>query len=253
MAQTREERAAYQKAYRERKREVLAAYDKDYRERHREAVASRKKAWREANREANREAEAARHKAWREANREANREAEAARHKAYRERNREAEAARKKAYRERNPDKINAASAERRAARLGAVPRWARKDKEERAACRAMSADATFLSEHVGPAHVDHIVPLRGVIEKENGHVHRVSGLHVSWNLQVILGTENTSKGNRAPHLKLWFPGSTGCPEADERLRAAGILSPLRPSGGQAWQEPTTGGATPRPMTGVGS
>lgn len=83
-----------------------------------------------------------------------------------------------------NQDKLNAIYARRRAAKKGAVPRW---------------ANLFFISEayHLAklrtkmlgfPWHVDHIVPLQSPI---------VCGLHVEQNLQVIPGKLNQSKNNR--------------------------------------------------------
>ena len=46
---------------------------------------------------------------------------------------------------------------------------------------------------HVGPYCVDHIVPLKGITPQG----YRVSGLNVSWNLQILTSEANSRKRNR--------------------------------------------------------
>lgn len=91
-------------------------------------------------------------------------------------------------YREKNKANIliKAATdhAKRRAAMLNAVPRWA-----DLKAVRAIYAEARRLTRETGiQHHVDHCVPLKHKL---------VRGLHNEFNLQVMTGSENMSKGNR--------------------------------------------------------
>lgn len=87
-------------------------------------------------------------------------------------------------YRKDNPDKRAAFEGKRRSRKLNATPKW---------------ANDFFISEayHLakireqvvgGKWHVDHIVPLQSKL---------VCGLHNEFNVQVIPGKENLSKGNR--------------------------------------------------------
>lgn len=83
-----------------------------------------------------------------------------------------------------NPAYVRANTAARRAARVGATPKWA-----DKAAIQGFYEDARWFTEVTGKVHhVDHIVPLRGK---------NVCGLHVHWNLEVIPATDNLSKGNK--------------------------------------------------------
>lgn len=83
-----------------------------------------------------------------------------------------------------NPEVFIAKEAKRRAQLLRAMPAWA-----ERRAIDAVYKSAEALSKATGVKYcVDHIVPLQG---------RKVSGLHVSWNLQVITMRENARKSNK--------------------------------------------------------
>jgi len=86
-----------------------------------------------------------------------------------------------------NPDKANARSGKRRAAKLQRTPLWLTKD--ELLLIEAKYAVAKWLSEVTQVAyHVDHTIPLQGEL---------VSGLHVPSNLVVMRGVENLSKKNK--------------------------------------------------------
>jgi len=142
----------------------------------------------------------------------------------YRISNRESLLARKRKaqneYRIRYPDKVRAIAAastwKHRLARNAEKAAWARKnkgrvlawtrrrqlDKAKRTPAWLTPEDMWLIEEVYdlaakrtqatkAPWHVDHKYPLRG---------RTVSGLHVPSNLQVILGSENSRKGNRVIH-----------------------------------------------------
>jgi hypothetical protein len=188
--------ASYQRHKEERKsyaRERYKVNGKAYREANREAINENSARWRQANRElAN-----ARTKACIEAHPERQRASEEAykrnhpdrikkSRQTYRAKPKTIEQARlyRIEYTINNKDKLNAKAAMRRAAKMLATPKWIVKGE----LLPIYLAAAKLSRENGIEYHVDHIVPLRSDI---------VCGLHVPWNLQIIVGIENLSKGNR--------------------------------------------------------
>lgn len=90
-------------------------------------------------------------------------------------------------YQKKHPAKVNAITAAYEASKIRALPAWANKFFIEE--IYDLSQRRTKLKTGgVDEWHVDHIVPLRSPL---------VCGLHNEFNLQVIPGKENVSKGNR--------------------------------------------------------
>lgn len=79
----------------------------------------------------------------------------------------------------------------RRAAKLQATPSWLTQDQLD---CIELHyALARYLSQEYGQEiEVDHQIPLKGV---------EVKGLHVPWNLQLMVKKVNQKKGNRLESL----------------------------------------------------
>ncbi len=86
-----------------------------------------------------------------------------------------------------NKDRRNASWMKRFAAKKQRTPPWLTEQQwSDIDWFYETAADLNWLSE--GGLHVDHIVPLQGEF---------VSGLHVSWNLQILPAPINEGKGNK--------------------------------------------------------
>lgn len=157
-------------------------------------IAADKRIWKQANKER----ETANNKVWREANKghmraynknyyESNKGQIKAYSKTYYQKNKEQMKAGKKAWDQANPDKSNAHTAKRRAAKLQRTPSWL--TTEDWNKINHMYSLAAFMTKQTGVKHeVDHIIPLQG---------ETISGLHHPDNLQILTKSENCSKGNR--------------------------------------------------------
>ena len=132
---------------------------------------------------ANREHRLAKAKEWQEANKDRHR----ASIQVWRESNKERYANYFVKYREENRGACNAKWMRREAARKQRTPVWLTNEMHKKIEVEYKLA--AWCSKVMGEDyHVDHVVPLQGKT---------VSGLHVPWNLRVILGKENRMKSNR--------------------------------------------------------
>jgi hypothetical protein len=116
--------------------------------------------------------------------REENREWLSLRQRRYRDEHKDEVALGVALWKQRNPGRVSALNAKRKAAKRRAIPLWFEKE-----AISAIYEEAVMRSQTEGvDYHVDHIVPVQSKF---------VCGLHCLANLEVILGEENCSKGNR--------------------------------------------------------
>jgi hypothetical protein len=198
MAYSKEEMAAYGKAWREANKEKIPAYKRAWREANKENVVASDRAYREANKEK----VAATKKAYYEANKKklnayktawckVNKERTAATNKAYREANKEKVAARDRAWKEANPDRVNAYSSRRRARKLKLIPKHLKNCPVEKQRVLDIHKLSTLISMATGVKHhVDHMWPVSD------------GGPEWSGNMQIITAHENLTK-NASVNLEL--------------------------------------------------
>jgi hypothetical protein len=179
------DRNAYLVRWRVENREALRAYQREYMRQRRAANPEKAKEESRKNSRAQRLVNGEKIKAAeRAAYHRLSPEEKRARAAKQRESSRDAIRAAAKRWAQRHPDKKNAATAQRRAARLRAMPPWV-----DKAALRQVYAERSRIQRETGEKyHVDHIIPLRGA---------DVCGLHVPWNLQIIPALDNARKSNK--------------------------------------------------------
>jgi 5-methylcytosine-specific restriction endonuclease McrA len=203
---TKEEKAAYDRAYYEANREKKASCVRAYREANKERIAAKKRAYREANKEriavcrrayyeANREKRIACVRAYQEANREK----VTAYERAYKETNKERIAVYKHTWDKANPEKVLAKSSRRRARHLGAgrmppAGTLAILFEMHDGRCvycdRILYWDVCDLKDKSTDMTWDHIVPLVA------------GGTHAPENLVPACRSCNSSKGPKLPLAK---------------------------------------------------
>ena len=115
----------------------------------------------------------------------------------WRRKNGARKAANDKLWRQANPDKVALAGSKRCALVKTCTPPWLTLEHHNLIKCTYLMRD--ILTELTGVEHhVDHVHPLNGV---------GFNGLHVPWNMRVMVGTENQSKNARLPEAErhlLW-------------------------------------------------
>jgi hypothetical protein len=190
MAYSKEEMAAYLKAWRKANKEKVRAYSKVYYWANKEKVIANASAYKEANKDRTKVTK----KAWREANKEkvaanvsaykeANKDRIKVTMKAWREANKEKVAANKKAWAVANADKVTADVSRRRARKLKLIPKHLKNCPVEKQRVLDIFKLRSLISKATGiEHHVDHMWPLSD------------GGPHWSGNLQIITAYENISK-----------------------------------------------------------
>jgi len=203
MAQSKEEKAAYMKAYREANKEKYAAKKKAYREANKEKISD----WQKAYREANKEKVKAQQKAWRGNNkekerayREANKEKISARGKAWYQANKEKKAAYDKAYNSerKKTDPLFKLTGDIRTLIYNSFKNQGYSKNTKTANILGCSFEElqSHLGEKTDNDHTDHIIPLTWAITEEE-----IYTLNHYSNLQLLPAAENIAKGNRFTRL----------------------------------------------------